>query len=262
MDILPIIFDDSSRRSLLTFDPPEDYKGSGPIPIVKLLKDAGLTECFFVSPNFHSYIKALKLCDKHKITLHFGLELWVTDDAAVLDESSRANESKIIVWQKNSAGYEDLIRLYNAFQTHKEYFYYHMRYDWKGVKAHWTDNLELALPFFDNCLSRNTLNYGSQIVPDFPEKPILFREISTDHPHEPLINMAIDRFNIAGDHEVVNTKSVYYVGDGDFKAYMVYRCIHNHSRFAKPELDFMCSSAFSWNRFLTLRGTWGNLIEP
>ena len=262
MDITPIIFDDSSRKSLITFDPPEDYKGSGPIPIIKLLKDAALSECFFVSPNFHSYVKALKLCDKHKIQLHFGLELWVTDDAARLDESSRLNESKIIVWQVNSAGYHDLIKLYNAFQAaidegtgKSKYFYYHMRYDWKGVKQHWGDNLMLSLPSWDSFLARNTLNYGSQIVPDMPVKPVLFREIDTGHPQEQLINMAIDRFNVADNHEVINTKSVYYAGPEDFKSYMVDRCIHNRSKFSNPNLEFMCSDQFSWKSYLTLRGT-------
>lgn len=259
MDIHPIIYDDSSDRSILTFDDPSECHEGGPISAIQLMKDAGVDEFSFVSPNMHNFMRLMKVCEKHKIRSTLGLEMWITDDAARLDEQSRANESKVIIWMTKPMAYASLVNLHNAFRAKRneageaKYFYYHFRYDWAGLKANWSDDLAISIPFFDSFLARNLLNYGSQIIPDFPAKPFFHREIETGHPHEGLINAALDRFNAGGEYSIINTKTIYYARRADFKTYLVYRAMKNKTYFDKPELDFLCSPNFSWEDYMRLK---------
>ena len=267
--VIPLFHDDSADRgkSILTWDlykdPQKDYIPGGPIPIMKLLKENDLKEVFFIATNFHSFAKAYKQCKEAGVILHFGLEFWITDDAARLDEPSKANESKVIVWMKDGSGYQDLIRVYEGYSTKPEYFYYHQRFDWKGLKSVWNNKtLILSAPFFDSFLARNTLNYGASIVPDLPDlgdggKFILFKDLETHHPHEALINYALNRYSKTNPEtvEIVPSKNIYYLDETEMEAYITYRCIKNKSTFDKPELPFMCSDRFSFKAWKELEST-------
>lgn len=247
MEILPIFYDHSSHKSLLTPWTADDVKPNGPQSFLKLAKDAGHKKVYFVSTNFYSFIEAWKNANKMDLELVFGLELWVCKDAHEKSEASTQDESKAIIWIKNGDGYKDAIKIYSEIYTDAENKYYHMRGSWKNLRDNWTDNLSLSIPFFDGFLHRNVLNHGSQIVPDLPCIPYFHREIDSGLPFARIIDEAIDGYGTNGLE--IKTKTIYYEKVSDFKAWQVYRSIGLHSDFGKPEMQFCCSDNFSWEGY-------------
>jgi DNA polymerase III alpha subunit len=254
MSTIPLFYDHFSSKSILTCWDTKDCTEGGPDSIISLAKSANLKDVYLVSPNFHPFIEGMKACDKEGITFHFGLELWVCPNAEDLSEQSKNNESKVIIWAKNSESYKDLVRLYTAYASNPNYFYHHSRFDWKGLQAYWTPNLMLTIPFWDSFLARNTLNYDTQIIPQFPVDPILFVENETEHPHEGLIKSAITRFNAENKYETQDVKTIYYAKESDIPAYINYRAIHNRSSFDKPEINMMASPTFSFESWARIEG--------
>lgn len=251
--ILPIFYDHSSRRATLTYWPAKEVTPGGPQSIIELCKRAGLSQCFGVSTNFHTFLEAWKGCKDAGLHFCFGLELVMCNDAKLHTEESRASEHKIIVFMRNTAGYEDLIKLYTACHGNAENKYYRQRFDYPQLNALWTDNLLLAVPFFDSFLHRNILGYGSHIVPHMPVNPILFREVATGVPFASLIDAALDNYCRAGDHEQVRTKTIYYEKREDFAAYITYRAIQARTTFNVPNMDFMCSPRFCFEEWEELQ---------
>lgn len=252
-EIIPVFYSDSSGRAINVWWSEKECEPGGAESIVSLAKKAGLKEVYFVSTRMYDYMNALKLCSENNLQLIFGLELWVCSDSRERSDQSVADESKVIVWIKNSAGYKDILRLHKAIFADISNKYYKMRGSWSILKQNWTDNLLLTIPYFDSFLHRNTLNYGSSIIPDFPCKPIFMKEINSGVLYEPLINEALDKFLANGDYEVINTKTIYYPKYDDAKAWIVFRSIKNGSSFHRPELDHCGSINFCLEDFLKIR---------
>ncbi len=244
----------NSCKSLLTFWGEKDTENpDGPQSIIKLLKAANQDKCYFVSTNFHTLNEALKISKKEKIQLIFGLNCCVTQDRFAKSEESRASNSKVIIWGKNSESYTDLIKLYSGYHTDIACKYYEFRADWNYLREKWTKNLLLSLPFYDSFVANNMLVHNSNIVPSFlPDDLVIFREQNSQHPHVNLINEALDKFNHGGKYEDILTKTILYEKREDVKSWMVYRSIHNRATFAKPEMPFCCSDSFCWEDYLDL----------
>jgi DNA polymerase III alpha subunit len=252
-DIIPLFFSDSSQRAINVFWPEKETKPEGPQSIIALAKKAGLKQIYFVSTKFYDFVVAWKLCEENDLQLIFGLELWVCNNPEEKSDASITDESKVIVWMRNSNGYKDLIKLYSKIYTNINNKRYHFRGSWSVLKELWTENLLLSVPFFDSFLHRNTLNYGSAIIPDFPAKPVFMKEINSGLPFAPLIEEALDNFIKEGDYEVLNTKTIYYPDYEDAKAYCVYRSIRERSNFQKPQLDHFGSPNFCFSDYMKLR---------
>ena len=250
-EITAIWYSDSSQKSINVWWPEKECAPSGPQSIVALAKKAGLKEVYFVSSRMYDFITAWKLANDNDLQLIFGLELWVCTNPEDHSEASIADESKVIVWMKNSASYADMIKLYSSVYTNIKNKYYHFRASWKILKDHWTENLVLSVPFFDSFYARNTLNYGSAIVPDFPMKPVFMREINSGLPFEPLIEEALMNFT-KGEYEIMDVKTIYYPDYEDFKAWQIYRSIHLKSDFHMPKMNFCMSNQFCLEDYLKL----------
>lgn len=251
--IIPLFYDHSCGRSLLTFWPEKDTKPDGPQSIISLCKKAGLKQCYAVSTNFHTFIEGWKELKAEGIQLCFGLELVMVEDAKIHTEESRRAEHKIIAFAKNPTALNDLFKISTACHSDITNRYYLHRFDYKQLKPLWTDNLMLVVPFWDSFLHRNTLTYGANIVPEMPAKPVLFREVNSGVPYASLIDAAIDRFNQQRDHEEVKIKTIYYPKREDFEAYTVFRAIENRSSFNSPNLDYMCSPRFCFEEWEELK---------
>ncbi len=246
---IALFYDHSTRRSLLTYWSEKETKPGGPQSIISLCKKAGLKQCFGVSNNFHTFMEAWKGLKEAGIQFCFGLELVMVQDAKIRTDETLRQEHKIIIFARNAAGYKDLIKIYSACHSDEDNFYYLQRFDYKQLKPLWTDNLMLVMPFWDGFLHKNTLVYGANIIPDLPVKPTLFREIASEVPFARYIDRAVDRFNIAKDHEEIKIKTIYYEKRADFEAYTVFRSIQNRGTFNCPNINFMCSPQFcfeSW----------------
>lgn len=252
MDIVPIFYDTNSLKSILTWWDARYIKVGGPQSILDLCKEGGLKRCFFVSTNFSTLKDAYAACKKNGITLIPGIEFIMCDDAKVHSAESRQNEHKIIVFMKNGAGYEALLRIYSKCHTDTENKYFIRRFDYNQLTPLWTSDLHLSVPFFDGFISKNVLQHGANIMPDFAfcsKEKSIFREVNTEHPLEVLINKAIDKFQKVNNWNEKPTKTIYYKNREDFKAYTVYRCIEEGTTFDKPELEMFCSNSFCWESF-------------
>jgi hypothetical protein len=250
--ILPIWYDYSSRKSLLTYWGEKDVTPEGPQSIVSLCKTAGLKQCFGVSTNFHVFLEAWKSCKEAGIQFSFGLEMTLCDDATIHTEESLINEHKVIIFALNSAAYQDLIRLYTACHSKVENRYHMQRFDCKQLTQYWTDNLLLAIPFFDSFIHINTMRYKAAIMPSFPVGPVIFRETNSGLPFASIIDDALDTYNSDGPREEVRVKTIYYEKYADFEAYITDRARRQRANFNKPNLDYMCSPHFCFEDWQAL----------
>jgi DNA polymerase III alpha subunit len=251
-EIIPIWYSDSSGRGINVWWPKKETKSDGPQSIITLAKKAGLKEVYFVSTRMYDFVSALKLCDENNLQLIFGLELWVCSNAEEHTPESVNDESKVIVWMRNSQSYKDIIKLYSKVFTNPKGKYYHYRTSWSVLGEMWTENLSLSVPYFDSFLHRNTLNYGSAIIPKFPVKPVFMKEINSGLPFAPLIDEALDNFIKDGEYEVINTKTIYYPDYEDAKSWLIFRAIKERTTFQKPELNHCGSPNFCLTDYLNL----------
>lgn len=241
----PVFYDHSSNKSILTYWKEKDCTENGPKSIVRLCKDAGLKSCFGVSTNFLTFPEAQTNLSKEGIEFIFGLELWVCDFPESLTPESQRSESKVIIRADNSEGYFDLKTIYTKVYTNPRNFYHKHRSSFVELKALWTPNLTLILPFYDSFVCQNTLTLGS-IVPDLPAPPVIFREIDSGLLFEPIINAALDAYNVDRKFVEQKVKTIYYPTKAHFKAWQVYRCIKLRSSFQKPEMPYCCSDSFNF----------------
>ena len=250
-DIIPIFRDHSDFRGILTYNKISDVKKNGPQSIVKICKDNKLTQCFGVSRFMNSFYDAWKNLKKEGIRYNFGLELIMCNDAKDHTDESQVNNHKVIIFYKGEQGYKDLIRIYSACHTNRENFYYQFRFDYAQLKILWTENLIFVIPFFNSFIHKNLLTFAS-IIPEFPCKPVIFRELDSDLPFEKLINKALDEFNKNKEFEEQNIKTVCYYKSEDVKSYQIYRCINEKTTFNKPQMEFFCSNKFNFVNYLEL----------
>lgn len=252
-EIIPLFYDQSSFKSILTYWREKDSHADGPSSIVSICKENNIKKCVGISRNFSTFIDAWKNLSAVGTELIWGIEFIMCDDASVHSEESRNNEHKIIIMMKNKEGYGDLLKIYTACHTNPDNKYYVQRFDYKQLKKLWSDNLIMVLPFFDNFIAKNLLSFGAAIVPDISfTKPIIFREIGSDLPFESLIHSALDKYNKDGKLEEVNTKTIYYKNREDFRAYSVYRAIMNKELHTKPNMDHFGSKEFCFEAYREL----------
>lgn len=253
-EIIPIFYDHTSLLGILTAWTADECKDpKGPQSFLKLAKDAGLKQVYFVSNNFEAFREALKNAKKMDLQLIFGLQMWLTDDSINNhSEQSLKQEHKIIVFAKNGAAYNDLSKLYTDCYTNQKNKYYKMRYDFKQLRNLWTSNLMLAFPYADSFLAKNRLVMDAAIVPEFDfvqkEDIIFLKEVESDLPFAPLIDEALEKWG----GNIVLTKTCYYEKPEDCQAYIVYRAIQERSKFCKPELRWFCSDSFNFEKWKEL----------
>ncbi len=251
-DILPIWSSHYSLAdSILTLEEAGKTKKGNPVSICDLAKDNGLKQVVLIDKKLDGFIEAYKNLSKAGIQLIFGLKLCVCADMNDKTDESLKTESNVIVFLKNSQAYGELIRISNRSWT--DGFYYQGRADWTLLKAFWTDNLSLSLPFFSSFIAKNQLSF-SNIVPDFPVRPTLMREVDSGLPFAPILDRAVDQFAGEQGLEVQAVKSIYYSASEDFEAYQVFRAIHNRSEFAAPNVNHLCSDQFSFRAYQKLVG--------
>lgn len=239
-------------RSILTLDEASEIKDNAPVSIFSIAKENNLDQIHLAETSFSGFVQFYKRCKEYKKHGIYGIKLIVCENLDIKDEDSIKTESKVIVWMKNSAGYKDLIKIYTKAAT--DGFYYQPRIDWQHLKRMITENLAVTIPFYDSFIFNNLMVYDSRAVPDFGNYvPALHLE---DH-QLPFSNRVIElvkNYSIANKLEIINSHSVYYLKDADFKAYCVFRAIGNRSTFNKPELEYFSSDKFSFEEYKRRKG--------
>lgn len=244
----------SIGSSVLTLEEAGKTKEGAPISICDLAKEHGLKQVVIVDGRIDGFLEAYKNIQKVGIAqLIYGVKFVICADMNKKDEESLSTESSVIVFIRNTQGYSDLIKLYNRAWT--DGFYYQGRLDWGILRAFWTPNLTLALPFFSSFVAKN-LTTMSSIVPSFPETPIwAFREVDSGLPFAPVIERGLEKFAAESGAEIMDVKTIYYKDRKGFKPYQVLRCIANRSSFESPKIDHLASDHFSFEDYLRLRGS-------
>jgi len=235
----------SIGRSILTLEDKSE-EDNYPDSIIEICKNNKLNELFLVEDNMSSFLEAYFNCKNNNIKLNYGLRISVTESMTDKSDESRTKNSKIILFFKNKKGYELLTKLFSI--ASKEGFYYEPRLDYHILSKNWSEDLILAIPFYDSFIFNNTLK-NNICVPQFDfTKPIIFLE-DNELPFDFIIKDKILSFAKENKLEVFNVKSIYYNKRKDFKTYLTSRCINNRSILNKPEIEHMSSNEFcfeSW----------------
>ena len=244
--------------SLLTLDPPGKAKPGNPLSVFDLSQSAGLKEVTILDERIDGYLSAYKVADKLGVQLNYGLKLTVCADVGDKTPESRLTESRIILLFRNSQAYHDSIKIWNRAWGHAGSFNRrgatYGRTDWKTLKWLWTENLDLGLPFFSSFIARNTLSFA-RIVPQLPTENVwIFRELDSRLPFAPLIDSAIDRYTGGITDMILPSKTILYARAEDFKAYVLFRAIHNRKAFDSPDEDHLASDRFSFSAWQELQG--------
>lgn len=253
-NILPLFKSHYSLgKSILTLEEPFDKKGK-PIEssIFHLLKTNNLDRLTLVDDNVSGLLEASENAFKNKITLNFGLRIWITNDVSVKEDGYKKFQSKYIIFLKNLKGYYDLIKIWSF--ASKEGFYYEPRIDFKVLKTMWNnDNLKLVIPFYDSFLHCNNLE-GSIHIPDYkPFTSATFLIEDNNLPFDDYLTRKVKDFTKIEGGQVVKSQSIFYKSPDDFVAYMAFRCLNKRTTMEKPELTHMGSDEFNFNKWIVNR---------
>jgi DNA polymerase-3 subunit alpha len=246
-EIIPIFKSHYSLgRSILTLKMPkgeEDSESSD--SVFDICDDAEIKEMYLVDDNMAGFLEAYTNAEALKIKLIFGLRLTFCPDSNNKSEEGRRNAYKNIIFAKNAKGYKQLIKIYTL--AAQEGFYYEPRIDFERLKPLWSNDLLLAIPFYDSFLYKNKYT-DSQCVPDFSfAKPVFFSEDNDVLLDKDLQERVSDY--CVGEYETVKTKSIYYKNKKDFSAYLTFRCINGRTTVEKPNFDGMCSPEFCYESY-------------
>lgn len=249
-NVVPLFSTSASRKGggIFTIDKAgsaaESKKFKGPINLVDLAKEEDLKQITLVESNFVNFMVAQKYFDKIGCQFRYGLKIVVCEDMAQKDENSIKNESKVIIFLKDDAGYKKLCKIFT--NASNEGFYYVPRISWSYLNDNLDDNLILALPFYSSFIAKNLLTFSS-IIP-IVNNPLVLREVGQDLPFDNLINKAIDNYG----GQIQNVKTIYYKNRKDSKQFLIYRAILERETWDAPNIDHMSSKEFSWESYKNL----------
>jgi DNA polymerase-3 subunit alpha len=237
----------SLGKSILTLDKPKGNIEYNPVSAIDLALSAKLKDLVLVEDNMTSFLEAAKHCQDNKLNLIFGLRLLVTESVVSQDEASLKKRAKYVIFAKNNAGYSALIKIWSF--AAKDGFYYKPCIDFANLERLWTDDLILAVPFYDSFLHLNALCSHFH-VPKFDKiRPVFFLE-ENGLPFDFLLRKKVLEYCEQNGYESVETRSIYYRSRLDFIAYMTFRCISERTNIEKPELDHMGSDSFNFDRWV------------
>ncbi len=250
-EIIPVFSSHYSMSAggILTLEEKGKTTAGEAVSIFDIADKNKLEEIVLVEERIDGFIQAYKNATKQGIKLIYGLKLTVCADMSDKSDASLTTESKIVIFIKNTQGYNDLLKIQARAWT--EGFYYLGRIDWKTLKLFWTDNLLLGLPFFSSFIAKNTLTFA-KIIPELPipiSEVQVLREINSGLPFAPLIDSALNNLTTS---ENIAVKSCYYEKYEDLKSYIVYRAILNRSKFQKPQIDHLASCNFCFEDYVNL----------
>ena len=198
----------SLGRSILTLEKAGDTPAQFPDSILDIAKDNNLDKFFLVEDNMSGFLQAYSNAKESGLELIFGLRISICSDMEQKDDESKSETCKYIIFIKNEEGYKRLIKIYT--KAAKEGFYYYPRTDFKNLNELWnSDDLELAIPFYDSFIFNNVMG-SAFCVPDFNRiTPVFFLE-DNDLPFDNLVRRRVVQY--CGDkHETVEAQRVFII---------------------------------------------------
>lgn len=231
-----------SLNSILTLEKPnkelKEIEANRPVSICDIAKFHKLEKVILVEDSIAGFIEAYK---NMPCAFLFGWRVTCCADLKVKDDESYKTNHKIVIFINNTQGYNDFLKIHNRAAT--DGFYYEPRIDFQALKELWTDNLTLAIPFYDSFLHINNFTFNFCLV-DFGElKPVFFIE-QHGLPFDVKLKEVVEKYTQREKYPVEETRSIYYYRREDFLAYMTLKCLKNRSTWSKPDLNFMSSDDF------------------
>lgn len=257
--ITPIFSTDASLgKSILTSDDAKDeITEDAPISIWSIAKYHKLDTVCVVENSFVSFVAHYKQSLKTKKKFIFGVKMKIAANAADISAESFDTESDVIIWLKNSNGYQDLINLFSRINGRPEYYIWdkfqmkwYGRGDWALLKDNWTDNLLLSIPFYDSFLHRNLLEYNHRAIPEFGYIKPVFHIESHELPFDYLIKDSVLNYCNSNKLETINTHTILYYTNEDAKAFQVAKCIANRTTCEMPNLPYFSQPTFSFESYI------------
>lgn len=265
-DIIPFFTTDSSLgKSILNSDDFEEIdkktgkkgvkpiKETEPLSIWTISYHHKLDTMYVIEDSFIGFINHYKYAKKLGKKLVFGVKFKIVNDSKNATAESFLTECNVIVFMKNSAGYNDLIKLYSAIHGNKDRYIWdkfnmmgYNRGDWKLLQEYWTNNLLLVIPFYDSFIHRNLLEYNHHAIPEFGKMEPVFVLSKHELPFDELLQEAVKNYCIENKHEIINGHNVYYYKDSDAQAFQIFKCITLRTSYEMPELSFFSQPTFSF----------------
>jgi len=221
----------SIGKSILTATDPASIKEGGADSVIQIAIENNLDKLVLVEDNFHGFLESKKRCDEHDIQLVFGLRLSVCNS----HEDDKKKNHKVIIFAKNDHGCKKLYKIHS--------------------QEHWTNNLLLAIPFYDSFLHRNNFSFA-EFIPDFSfVKPLFFLE-NNQLPFDHLLRGVVEDYCARHNYNTEESKTIYYKNKKDFAAYQTFKIICNRSfsgrksDLTRPNLDHCGSQEFCMESFL------------
>lgn len=235
----------SLGKSVLTLAPHGNSQEDEPCSIFDIAKSLKLDKVTLVEDSMSGFLEAFKSSQSLGVEIQFGLRLTVCSDIKDKSADSRTKEHKVVVFAKNGRGYYDLIKVSTI--ACNEGFYYYPRIDAQTLKSFWSDDLLMAIPFYDSFIYQNNFTYG-QCVPEFSFcEPVFFVE-DNNLPLDMLIKRKVKAY-AEGKYEVFNSQSIFYENKEEFMTYLTFRCISKRTTLNKPNLEHCSSNEFCAEAF-------------
>ena len=241
----------SVGRSILTLDLPDAEVDRGPDSIFKIVVDNDIDPLILVEDSFSGFLQAKKNSELLGLQLAFGLRISLSQDMNQKPSRDDRSEHKIILFAKNDGGIKALYKIYSlAFSRG------HGHLDYNNLKLLWSDDLKLAVPFYDSFIFTNLMTF-SNCVPDFSFcEPTFFTE-DNGLPFDRTVRDALNQYCKQHSYDTQEVKSIYYKNKDDLRAFQTYKCLCSRGFSTKgktlnePNLDHFGSDEFcfeSWKK--------------
>jgi len=240
----------SIGKSILTLDLPSKCTDEGSDSVFKIAKDNDFNEVVLVEDSFNGFLQAKKNAEELDMQLIFGIRFLIAEDIDEKLSRDNNNKHKIIIFAKNDAGIKSLYKIYNrAFAKG----FGHL--DYKFLKESWSNDLKLAVPFYDSFLFANLISF-SNCVPDFSFcKPTFFIE-DNGLPFDFLVQPIVKKYCKENKFPTQKAKTIYYSRKQDVKAFQTYKCLCSRGfgrqkTLEEPNLNHLGSDEFcfeSWKQ--------------
>ena len=235
----------SIGKSILTLQHPDKQTSDGSDSIFSIAKDGGIKHLFLVEESMTGFFEAFRISKELGIDLHFGYKFTCCNS----DEDEKSNH-KLIAFAKNDNGCKALNRLYSFINTNK-----------KGaisnddLSSHWSEDLMLAVPFYDSFIFNNQMIMGNCIPNLGKLNPVFFIE-DNGLPFDNLIAQAVAHYvsETTPNYSSQLVKSIFYKHKSDCDALQTYkilgrRTFGKQATISNPNLNHFGSDEFCWESY-------------
>lgn len=233
----------SIGKSILTLDHPDKNRDDGSDSIFSIAQEASLDTLYLVEDSMIGFFDAFKKSKEFGMKLVFGYRFTCCTDLESTD-----SYHKLIAFARNDEGCKDLNRFYSYINTQSNSVISN-----DDLVRLWTDNMLLAVPFYDSFIFKNHLSL-SNCTPDFKSiKPVYFIE-NNNLPFDAMVAEAVKSYASLTNCRVELAKSIYYRYKSDCEALQTYKVICNRSfgrqaTLSSPNLNHFGSDEFCWESF-------------